>query len=268
MNPSPFASGIRQSHMSLAHACMRRLWFYLYRGPAPGNYFKLAGSSGHQAIEHALRTKMEEKPVNLPDVQDVFTTNYDQGLQNCEKSNEDPRKIREIVVRDVLPLFIHEEVPVIHPKLIEEPFTLEVKGIDVPLIGTIDLFEHGGRLRDFKFRFKGRASSQREVNRSFQFATYELAVEARGETVKEVTQTNLVGDVENKHRPAIKNIRQEGTELNPESVLDEYAGIVRFVDKAEGDPELYPMTSPENWWCDKKWCGWADRCPRFGGNHE
>jgi len=266
--PPSLSSGIRQSHMNLAHRCMRQLWFYLYRGPLKPNYFRLAGSSGHAAIEHYFRGKLEgSQDPPEEEVLDVFSAHFDQGLPECEKDGSNPYRLKDKISLETLPLFLRQEGVLIKPKLVEEFFRIELHEMEVPIVGTIDLFEVGGRLTDFKFRPGSRLPSQREIDRDFQLATYTFALEARGEKVKETAQQNLVCNPDRAARVAVIRSDPQAERIPQTSILDEYSGIVRFVERAKGDPEYFPMTDPKNWWCSTKWCGWSSMCPRFGGKH-
>jgi hypothetical protein len=258
---------------------MRQLWFYLYSTPSKPNYFKALGSAGHLAIEYNFREKQNGGvDPSVDSVLDVFTSSYDAALPTCEKSTVDPVALRNRVTGSrretgTLPLFLRDHARYIKhharyikPKLVEKRFELEIEGIPVPVVGTIDLLSEEGALNDWKFRSGARIPSEREVARSFQLATYAFAVEALGEEVKEAAEFELVCNPQKVSR--VVPIRVEPHQIPQDSILDEYGGIVRFVALANGDPELYPMTNPTAWWCSEKWCGWADKCPRFGGNHE
>lgn len=267
--PDSLKPGIRQTHMNLAHRCMRQLWFYLYRGPSKPNYFKAVGHAGHLMLEMNYRQK-KTSGVDSPitDLQDYFVSNFDQELKECDdKHDPNAQKVKDKISREAIPLYMNQEAVNIQPDLVEEPFEIKVLGINIPIIGTIDLYDTAGRLHDHKFRSgKKGPSSVKEVNRDFQLGTYEIATEAKGKKVKEVVQTQIVCNPEKEAR--VIPIRQEKAELDPNSILDEYAGVTRFVDMADGDPELFPMTEPSSWWCSERWCSWSSMCPRFGGKHQ
>ena len=269
--PPALQSGIRQSHMNLAHRCMRQLWFYLYKGPARPALKPIAGSAGHRALEHNFSHKLktgEEAP--LPEVLDCFTTVFDEKVKEADLDGEDPKPIREAIVGSskrigTLPYFHQQRAPLMQPKLIEEPFSIGLHDVSVPLVGTIDFFSQDGMVSDFKFRFS-RMPGKDAAEKSFQLTTYSLALEARGEKVKQLEEVELIAKPG--ARADVKLIQSKPRSGQQyESALDEYASIVRLVEKAEGDPWAYPMTDPANWWCSKIYCGWANQCSRFGGKH-
>jgi len=257
--------------MNLAHRCMRQLWFYLYQGPAKPALKPTAGSAGHRALEHNFTYKLAhgvEAP--LPEVLDRFTTDFDERVKDCDLNGEDPKPIREAITGSAkrigtLPYFHATRSLLMQPKLIEEPFSITLKDVAVPLVGTVDFFSQDGTVSDFKFRFS-RMPSGDAAEKSFQLTTYSLALEARGERIKGVEEIELSAKPGGK--PEIKALQAKPrTGQQYESALDEYAGTVKFVEMAGGDPQLYPMTDPSNWWCSKTYCGWSHLCPRFGGKH-
>ena len=279
MVTSPFSEGIRQTHLALAHKCMRQLWFYLYRGPKPPSYAMVNGTAGHASIEYGLRAKQVYG--ELPDMGtllDVYTTRFSEELETCDRGSSgrvDPAQLRDRMTgisgkAGALPLFFEYEAPRIHPVFVEESFSVPIPGTKVPLIGTVDLLDNQGELSDYKFRSgkKGSATT-REVNQDFQLQVYRLGAELGKKTpVSRTSQIQIICNPEKS--PAVIRMPQEPEEgsLSPESILSEFRGLVRFVEKAKGDPELFPMTTPTNWWCSRDWCGYASMCPRYGGNHD
>ena len=273
---NPLSEGIHQTHLALAHRCMRQLWFYLYTGPAKPNYAMAAGIAGHASIEHGFRHKMTFDELPEEDILlDVFTTRFNEELERCERGGRvDPASLRDRMtgcrgMAGTLPLFFRQEAPLMQPKFVEQAFKVRLPRTKIPLVGTIDYFDKRADLIDFKFRSGSRIPTEKVVNRDFQLQSYRAGVEiGLKEPVHRTIQIQLVCNPGK--APEVKRMQQtlEDGNLSRESILNEYAGIIRFVEKAKGDPALYPMTSPTNWWCDREWCGWANKCPRFGGNHE
>lgn len=146
---------------------------------------------------------------------------------------------------------------------------MKIPGTKVPLIGTLDLVEESGALTDYKFRAGARLPTQKDVNRNFQLQTYKLGAQ-RTKKIPITATIQMQLRCNPRNNPDVVPMVQELEEnhLSEESILSEYKGVIRFVEKAKGDPELYPMTEPSSWWCDEEWCGWARLCPRFGGNHD
>lgn len=263
--PPSISGGLRQSTMNLAHRCMRQLYYYIYHGPMKPNFFKALGSAGHRAIELNFRTKLEGgKDAPLQDLIDCFTTTFDAQLPECEKiDGADPVALRDKMTGSAkspgtLAKF-HLAARKMTPKLIEHTFKIETKQ-GVPITGTVDYLGTNQKLLDFKFK-SGRMSSQSDVEKSFQLWTYATALEATGEKVKSVGEMMLKCDPTKP--PEVKVLEAKpptGHQVN--GMLDEYENLIRFIDKADGDETMYPLTSPQNWGCSKKWCGYWSICPR------
>jgi len=84
----------------------------------------------------------------------------------------------------------HEHVPRdgFRVVAVEEPFSLSVEGIPVPLIGVIDLVEEdsSGTIVVVDFKTTARACSTEEVNRSMQLTLYGMAVRSAGFEDREI----------------------------------------------------------------------------------
>jgi len=264
---------------------MRQLWFYLYKGPAKPNYYLLVGTAGHASIEHGMRHKQTfgELPPE-GDLLDVFTTRFQEGLEDCERGGRvDPVELRDRMTGSrgkggTLPLFFRQEAPRMVPLLIEESFSVKIPGTKVPLTGTVDTViedpmfpgeEVTGEIVDYKFKPGAKLNSQNEVNKNFQLPTYRYGIET-SKKIKITKMSQIQLRCNPKNSPEVVPMEQhlEEGHLSLDSILSEYRGIVKFVEKAKGDPELYPMTEPSSWWCSRDWCGFAPMCPRFGGNHQ
>jgi len=271
--PDTLRSGVRQSHANLWHRCPTQLWFYLYSGPMKPSIYRITGSAGHAAIEfdmiHRLETGESRK---ISEVLDIFTSNYDAGLLTLDSTEGvDPKRLRDRITGygnepGSLPLIIRQTAR-LTPKLVEKPFSLDIEGIDVPIVGTIDFFASDGTLRDFKFRIGARTPTQNDIDRSFQLTTYQLGLVSLGEHVRTVGEFEILANP-SKSAGVVEISAPPRSDRELEGALDEFTSIVRFVDLANGDPGLYPKTSPQNWWCGEKWCGWWNKCPRGGGKYE
>ena len=74
------------------------------------------------------------------------------------------------------------------PVAIEEPFVLEIDGLDIPIIGVMDLVEEdeAGTIIIGDYKTCSKAFSTNEVNKNFQLTMYHLAARRNGYADREI----------------------------------------------------------------------------------
>lgn len=146
----------------------------------------VAGRADHKAIEQSLKAKMESgESLPSPQVEVSFlqmveeTVEQAGGLRELEDAPDVARwdQVR-IVGMDGVRKYNDIVSPTLTPMSVEEPFTIEVPGLSVPLIGYIDLTAFAGSagaLQMIDRKRTGRAMSRIAPDWLFQASVYQLA---------------------------------------------------------------------------------------------
>lgn len=143
------------------------------------------------------------------------------------------------------------------PESVEKTFRLELGGYPIDVVGTIDLLEKDGQLSDVKTSAKSPQPSI--VHSSVQLSSYALAANAMAgrELNAEVAVRldYLVDTKVPKHVP----LDSSRNGVDYENFLKRVELANRMIENG-----VFPPTSPANWICSEKYCGyWKDVCP-FG----
>jgi len=150
------------------------------------------GSAIHQSLQVFYETKKEGDKLPLPELLHTFGTFWSEGAKDREdiayKEGKDFKSMLE--EGQALLRVFHRELPEDNFQVLatEEVFSLQFEGLDVPIIGAIDLIEkdESDTLIISDFKTTSRSYSSDEVDKSFQLTVYQLAVKAMGFIDREI----------------------------------------------------------------------------------
>jgi len=227
------------------------------------------GSATHVAVAANLKHKCEHDGQLMPvgavmelardnlserwDIEDVY-------LQDDEaERGRDTMKGEAIDMAVTLSgLHAEELAPTIQPisaAHIERPFVLEVTELAFDLAGTIDVQEISC-IRDTKTAKT--TPSQGDVDAETQFTMYAWAASLTGNGLKFPVQVKVDALVKLKTPKAVViESRREDWQVN--ALVESIKSYGRLIQAG-----LFPP-STNGWWCSRKWCGYASRCPYYSG---
>lgn len=227
-------------------------WRYIEGIKAPPGVQLVIGKGTHGAIEKDLGAKMEWGSL-LPDdsIADFAAdaTRRAWAEDQPVRQDGDPDEGQAIDTAVSLAQVHHREVaPAIDPVAIESGFVLELDGFPYDLVGYVDV-ETPTHIRDTKTSSK--APQADAADTSDQLTLYHLNATVRGEPGKAVALDYLV-----------KTARAKAVTLESTRGPEDHARLLRKVEAAAKVIEAgaFAPTSPDNWWCSRKWCGYYDRC--------
>ena len=142
--------------------------------------------------------------------------------------------------------------PEYQPEKVEHRFSIPVPGV-VEYVGVIDLVETNGRVTDWKTT-SGRGPTQADADCSHQLTGYALAQHREAGKAPPEVRLDVLGE---------KNGKTWRSVLTTHRTRADYVAFLRTVEAAWRSIQAgsFPPTNPENWWCAKRFCGWADMCP-------
>lgn len=218
---------------------------------APPGVQLVIGKGTHGAIEKDLANKIEWGEL-LPDdsIADFAADATRKAWQEDAPvlGEGDPDEGGAVDTAVALATVHHRELaPVIEPVAVERKFRLELPDFPFDLVGVIDV-EETTRIRDTKTSSKTPPADAAHV--SDQLTMYHLEAATRGES-KTVALDYLV-----------KSKQAKALTLESTRNEQDHARLLRRVEAAAKviQAGAFTPTTPDNWACSPKWCGYWDRC--------
>ncbi len=177
-----------------------------------------------------------------------------------EEAAEGISKVKGASVdRSVALAGLHAEkvAPRVEPTHVQRGLAVEMEreGQPISLVTIIDIQEGAKRVRDTKTASK--APSATAAHTSLQLTVEAMAVTVHdGKPPERLSLDFLVGTKSGKVSPHERQTVRGAEDF--QSLLNR---IDTFV-KAHRTGVFSP-TSPDNWWCSERWCGYASTCPYF-----
>lgn len=217
---------------------------YLDKLQEEGSEALAFGTAWHKMIRHALTDK---KPI-----EDCFLTAIEESPISEESFQLGQKMLTsEKITKTIQGLSIQ-------PETLELQTELHIPGVQVPIVGFIDMIGNDGVPIDIKTSSK--KWSQERADNDLQ-ATFYLAALEQLQMVQLPAKFRYMVFTKTKH-PDVQIIETERTHKD---VFTLY-GLVNEVWQAICR-EVFPPTDPGNWWCSHKYCGFWDVC-EYGGKDE
>lgn len=219
-----------------------------------------AGTGVHAGAAEDYRSKQANGHLLATDeLENTAVEAFEAALEKDGAIEDTPDARGDALDRTVkLARLHHSHVAPFHePADVEKSFRLELNGFPIDVVGTIDLLESNGDLSDVKT--SGKSPSESIVHSSVQLSAYALAANVmRGlppETEVNVRLDYLVDTKTPKHAPleSSRNI------IDAQNFLQRVELANKLIESG-----IFPPTSPSNWVCSERYCGYyKDVCP-FG----
>ena len=222
----------------------------------------ITGTGTHKSVEENLRHKIatghlldEDQVADI--ARDAVNQAWDrEGVTLVDEENldgEERVRGKTVDVAVKLARLHHTDLaPSLEPIAVERQFTLELPGRPVNLAGTIDIEEADG-IRDTKTFAK--RPRQVDVDRSIQLDLYGLAKK----TLDGKNPRRIALDVLVKNKtPALQVYQTTRDDSDYQALLMRVDAVTSAIQSG-----MFLPTTPDNWRCSAKFCGYYDLCP-FG----
>jgi putative RecB family exonuclease len=149
------------------------------------------GSAIHKALEFWYQAKQNGHTKPVAFLHEVFSQEW---LSCCENQSilfYDGETVDSCLQKgkDLLTVY-HEQIPKDHFKVLatEHEFSFQIPGVDVPMIGVMDLIQQdeAGNLIITDFKTAGRSYSKDEIDKNLQLTVYSLAAKQNGFADQEI----------------------------------------------------------------------------------
>lgn len=219
------------------------------------------GTGVHKAAEKNFRYKMESgEDMRLDEVQDAAATAYDKALAQGVFISPDEAPGAKLAMAEgkdtavsLATLFRRELAPAIQPRLVEHKVTLDLPGLELPVVTVLDCYTADRALRDMKT--SGKKWSEDKAHVSPQPTLYR-------ESVKEVTgeypEMLLFDVLVSTKTPSLQSIETTRT-------ADDLAILGRQFEMmiASINAGIFQPAERDSWMCSMKWCGYYFTCPHI-----
>ena len=245
------------SHTQLAMMlkCPRQYYYRYIEGVrTPANGALILGSAGHSACEANYSEKIHTKR-DLPVEQliDVFATAFD-----YKKANEDvvlgskePKwgELKDLGVK-MVKLFREEVAPQNQPRLVEQDWEVSL-GEDFPwgLRVILDLVTTDDEIIDNKFY--GKTPAPGSADSDIQLSTYALGFRIETGRIESGLKIDAMIKLKTPKYVPMQTTRTEAE-------IRWHIGMIEELGR-QIHTGLFPP-NPTGWWCNKRWCGFWDRC--------
>lgn len=228
---------------------------YVYGIKTPPGVAATVGKGTHAANEKDLRQKMDWGVLMTEDeVKDTAADSLRAAWEREQPVVRDGDLTQGQAVDQTVALtsLYHRLLaPKLEPVALERAFLIEIPDLAHDVMGVVDV-ETPTMIRDTKT--SKRSPDRDAAARSPQLAAYHLRATLDGQPGKGVALDYLVKN----QRPTLVTVEATPTEDDHNAFLGRVALASQAITAG-----VFPPTSPSNWWCTQKWCGYWDRC-EFG----
>jgi len=228
---------------------------YLDRVPVKSGGSLVKGGAYHAALEAYFHQQIHGHPATAEIAHQAFEASWQaRTSQNAVAwggANPAREKARGLQLVDA---YLEQVAPGIAPAAVERRFEIELPGVEMPLVGVIDLIEQDGTLVDHKTA--GKAWSRQKAAQALQPAAYMYAMRQLTGQAPVFRFDVAVDKLGLKKDPRVEFQRFE---LRPESLdFDFFEQLVlrAFQQIAIG---IFPP-NPSGWWCSAANCPVWEHC--------
>ena len=220
------------------------------------------GNAVHAGVELMLRAKLEKKNVTVEEGTQHVSAVFDEKAKGVlDWGEEDPGKVKDTAIR-LFKTYTTYGLPKINPVAIEEGFAKKVG--DVPMVGWIDLVDEqpaiqvaGMTAQDAALAPKQLITADLKTSKA-KWSEKEVALDAQLTLYSHVKGTpNVRVDqlIDHKKAPTFIQAPSTRTPRDVDILTEHVNEVAEFVRKG-----VFPMTSIENWACNKDHCSFYHLC--------
>lgn len=251
---------LSNSKVAMLSRCPRQFHYrYILGYKIPPNAFRNFGGAYHRTMEANFTHKMDSgEDMPIEQVKDIFTDEWKISSDELEWQYEEEREENfSNKGVDLVGSYIETVAPYRYPTHVEYEFSVSLPEIDLPFVGLIDLItKNQTPAGDAEFMVDHKTATRRwnkyRAHDELQPTAYYLAFE---ELFEEPPAGFLYDIAPRTGKPEIQTVPTSRGEIEKA----EYLGRLRSVQETVSK-DNYPKTTPSNWYCSEKWCGYYGHC--------
>jgi hypothetical protein len=248
------------SQLNMCQRCPMQ-WFYRYvEGiKSPPGIALAKGSAYHKALETNFSQKIQSG-VDLPigDVKDAFVTEYSRIFSEEEvviQEGESSHEAKDSGVAMVESYFRSGVTKTMQPVSVENKLTVPIPDTEYDLVAVVDLELTNGKVIDHKTASKKWFGNKALLDQ--QSTTYAIALNREPLNFEFHVMVN----------EKVPQLYIHPAHRDSEDIAWWLSNVKGLIKEMELLREGAFLPRPDGWWCDKRWCGYYDKCMphRFRG---
>lgn len=216
------------------------------------------GTGVHRAAEANHRQKISSGvDLSVEELQDTARDAYGKALEKGVFLTEEEKADAQTVLGNgadtavtITGAYAEKVAPTITPALVEEKLTAEIPGLELPMLGIIDLYDKSNRTKDFKTAGKKWAAGKAESE--MQPPIYDWLLRENGFQPEGFDFEVLTHKGDHQHLEVTPHAEDMGPIITRAKALIEST--------KRGD---FLPAEPGHWMCGPKWCGYYYTCPHI-----
>jgi putative RecB family exonuclease len=150
------------------------------------------GTCAHRVLADIYQGKLLNSPLDLKEILELFEHYWTEVADDNDQIKYANGKDFETYLIEGRELFTtyYNKIPADDFRVlaIEEAFSFKIEGLDIPIIGAMDLVEEdeSGTIVITDFKTAARAYSNDDVDKNFQLTLYQMAAQANGFADREI----------------------------------------------------------------------------------
>lgn len=246
------------SQLNMYARCGQSYYYRYCEGlKCPPGIALITGKSVHAAREKDLVQKLGSgKDLPIEEIREEASRQVNDAFEDEVdlQGETDAKKIRGEVEDQAVALteldYNHNLVNTM-PLKVEHKVELDVESIGCSLHGVIDLVDDKTMIRDLKT--SGKSLNQKDADQSLQLTMYAMMHRLTEKAEESGVQLDVL--VKNK-TPKAQNIVSTRDKQDIQVLLNRIARTKEGI-----EAEIWTPSSPDNWVCSEKFCGYFKRCP-------
>ena len=226
------------------------------------------GTGVHKANEvnltHKVKTKEDMPLTDLQDVaRDAYVHSFRNGVYLSKEEMSEKSSLLNRGLNDTIrctKLYLDEVAPQIKPIAIEEEFSIDV-GLGLPLKGRQD-YQEEPRVGDLKTTTMKWPEGR--IKQEIQVPFYSYAFEYTKGMRPEFRYDVLIARSGKDGKPTSTSYQPLTHTCSDADYSALFAKLRLFIEMLKAG--IFPPTSPTNWVCSPKWCGYYSTCPYVGNS--
>lgn len=250
------------SGLNMLSRCGEQFRFRHIEGiKTPPNVSLAIGSAVDESVTRNLTSKIDTgtllDPAEVKDIaRDALTRQWLDVEPNAEDAEEGMESGRDAAVDASVSLAeLHHKIaaPTFAPTHVQRSWVLDIQGLPIQLVGTIDIQEGLTSIRDTKT--SGKSPNKSTAETSLQLTTYALAVRQHDGAAPEKVVLDYLVRTPKRHDTKLVQLESRRTDADFPHLLERVYQASRVLESG-----LFTPAPLDAWWCSRTWCGYWDRC--------